>query len=471
MSESSKSRWSGFIATVPGTGMAFMDQTILPVALPTISKEMIASPLALQWSINAYLLTIAIFTLVGGKLGDRFGHRKVYLIGMSIFVLFSALCGLTPTVDLLVLFRAFQGFGAAIMFPSQTALFVRLFPAKVRGRATGLSASLGAVFIILGPLIGGYLTEAISWRAIFWVNIPLGMIGFILSLFFLPSSKPGKGEVDKTGFLYFATSSSLMTVLFMQLEDWGAVSLKTAICLVVMVFAIVLLILRERKAEHPFLDLTLFKKPVFSAINLSISISQFIMMVSVFRIIYIQEILGYTPSQTGIIASISSLPILFFSNLGGYLSDKVSPRLPVALGFILWIFSFFWLGFFSTPNLYVLFTATLLGGMGAPLIFTPSYSAAMSAVPPEKLGVAFGLVGTLRMLAGTIGLALINLFVETVQKHYLPKVGWRDAQIASFSAIHFALGTVLVLAFIVSLFLHTRASAHHPPHSSAEGWD
>lgn len=464
-------RWIGFVATVPGIGMSFLDQTILPVAIPTIRQEMGASTVALQWCVNSYLLAIAIFTLTGGKLGDRWGHRKIYLLGMLIFVFFSFLCGISPNVEFLIGARALQGLGAALMFPSQTALFANLFPPHARGRATGMSVSIGSIFMILGPLIGGYLTEALSWRYIFWMNVPLAAVGICLILIFFPPSHPGKGKIDGWGFGFFAICVAATTIFFMQTQEWSFFSLKSILCVGLAIIALVFLIGREKRANHPFLDLALFKRPIFAAINLSISIAQFIMMVAVFRTVYIEEILGFSPSQTGIIISVSSLPVLFFSLIGGYLSDKVSPRLPIFLGYLCLIFSFFWLGVFNTPSLPSLFTASLLFGMGIPLILTPSYSAAMSAVPLEKLGVAFGTIATLRWLSATIGLALISLFVDFVQKIRLPTEGKRLAEIASFSAIHFLLGFLLIATFAGSFFLYSRKSAHHAPSSPAEGWD
>ncbi|HSX10403.1 MAG TPA: MFS transporter [Chlamydiales bacterium] len=464
-------KWPGVAAIIFGSCMTFMDQTILPVALPTIQREFLASSISLQWSVNAFLLTIAIFTLVGGKIGDRIGHRGAFLLGMATFALCSALCGISPNIEFLIVARALQGIGAAIMLPSQTALVATLFPPHQRGRASGFMISIGSLFLILGPMIGGYLTEAVSWRWIFWVNLPLAAIGVCLALLFLAPSPPGKMKIDLWGFAFFAIGSATVTLFFMQAQEWHFASAKSLLCAAVALLSLLLLFMREKRTAHPFLDLSLFKRPIYAAINVSISIAQFILMITVFRTVYIQEILAYSPFQTGLIVSISALPVLFGSSIGGYLSDKISPKLPIALGYLSLIASFFWFGFFSTPSLPVLFAASLLFGAGIPLVLTPSYSAAMSAVPQEKLGVAFGMVSTLRSLAGTIGLALINLFVTIVQSNRLPVEGARLAEISSFSAVHFALGILVIIAFVATFFLHGRKSGHHPPNSPAEGWD
>jgi EmrB/QacA subfamily drug resistance transporter len=448
-----------------------MDQTILPVALPAIQQEMGGSDVALQWTVNAYLLALAIFTLVGGKLGDRMGYRTAWVCGMAIFALSSALCALSTNIAFLIGARALQGIGGALMFPAQTALVALLFPPSLRGRATGLIVSIGSIFLIIGPLISGYLTEFFSWHWIFWINVPIAAVGIVAALLWLPSSQPGAGKIDLPGFLFFTVGVAAMVIFFMQAPEWGFASQASALCAVIALLFLLLLLRREKRTPHPFLNLTLFKRPLYAAINLSISITQFIMMISVFRTVYIEEILHYTPSQAGLIVSISGLPVLFFSPLGGYLSDKVGPKLPIFLGYACIIASFFWLGVFSTPSLLVLFCASLLFGIGLPLILTPSYSSAMSAVPSNQLGVAFGMVATLRNLAATMGLALIQVFVSLVQQHYLPTEGARGAEITSFSAVHFVLGALMIITFVFFFLLHRRKSAHHLPDSPAEGWD
>lgn len=466
-----QNRWKSFSALIPAAAMAFLDQTILPVALPTIQIEFQASDTALQWSIDAYLLMIAVFVLAGGKLGDRIGHRRNLMMGISGFIICSILCGLSTNITMLIIARAFQGISAALIFPSQTALVARIFPLKHRGKATGMIVSISSLFMILGPLVGGYFTQAASWHWIFWINLPIGLIGLWLIGSFLPPSEPGKGKIDLPGFFFFAIGSSSLTISFMEAADWGWISLKTLVAFLITAIAGFLLLRRERYSLHPFLDLTLFKRPVYSAININVTIIQFIIMITVSRIIYIQEILGYSPLQTGMIAFASSSPIFFFAPIAGFLSDRYSPKLPIAIGYLSLIYSFMWLGFFSTPSLFSLLLPLTAFGAGLPLIFTPSYSSALASVSPQKSGVAMGIILTFRMLGGTIGLALIQLFISSVERSEMPKMGERLAKISAFSNVHFALGFLLMIAFAVTFVLHNRKSAHHLPETPAEGWD
>lgn len=196
-------KWFAFYALVPVAALIFLDQTILPVALPTIQVEFNASNTALQWCVNAYLLAIAVFVLISGKIGDRISHRNALFLGMSAFALFSAICGMSPNIETLIIARGFQGIGAALMLPAQTALIGCIFPQQKRGQAIGMIVSLGSLFLMLGPLVGGYLTEAISWRWIFWINLPISAFALWMNRKFLPTSEPHHKKIDRLGFLFF----------------------------------------------------------------------------------------------------------------------------------------------------------------------------------------------------------------------------------------------------------------------------
>lgn len=496
-------KWLGLCALIPGVALVFLDQTILPVALPAIQRELGATNVALQWAVNSYLLTIAMFVLAAGKFGDRIGHRACLQWGMALFTLSSTLCGFSPNIEWLIGARALQGVGAALLFPMQSALLVSIFPPNERGRATGLNVSISSVFMILGPLIGGYLTEMMSWRWIFWINLPIAAAGFLLSQLFLPATPTRSGKIDLPGFLLFACGSGTLITAFMQAREWGWTSPMTLLLFLIASLCAVFLIQRERNTAHPFLDLTLFKHPSYTAIALSVSIIQFILMITVFRAIYFQTVLDYTPTQTGLLTFISCLPVLFCSPIGGILADRASPKLPIAIGFVCLIYSFFWLAIFSTPTLMSLLMALIAFGIGIPLIFTPSYSSAMSVIPPQKMGVGFGMLATLRNFCATMGVASIGLLIDSVQAHQflaeadqtpglqnLPteqllkyaegimatpegaaQTLYRSAQIDAFSISHYTLGFLLIAAFAIIFILYRRKPSHPPTTSFAEGWD
>lgn len=497
----------GLLSLIPGVAMCFMDQTILPVALPKIQEQFNAGNTALQWAVNAYLLMLAVFVLVGGKLGDRIGHHRTLFIGIIIFAVSSALCGLSQNIQCLIATRALQGIGAALLIPAQTAIIASFFPPNQRGQAMGTIVSCGSLFLILGPVIGGYLTQTASWHWIFWINLPIAAIGLFLNYYYLPRSAPTKAKIDGVGFLYFAFLSTGFILIFMQGEDWGWLSIPNLIVFCITMINTFLLLKREKTARHPFLNLTLFKHPIFLSINLTISIVQFIIMITVFRAIYFQTMLNYSPLGAGLLTFISSFPVLFLSPVGGFLSDKISPKLPIAIGFCCLIASCTWFAFVNLLTPWALVWPLLLFGIGPPLIFTPSYTAAMSSISQSKLGVAFGIVATFRNLAATAGIALIHGLMETIQRNYFiatPELkgmqrsqlisisngslpishatssdslretlthALLNARIASFEITHLCLAVLLCITFIVTFIMHNRKSAHKLPSLPAEGWD
>ncbi len=506
-------KWWGLLAIMPSLAMVFVDQSVLPVALPTIQKHLNATDIQLQWCINAYLLVTAILVLAGGKIGDWMGHRKAFTLGMIVFALSSALCGATPDVNWLIGARALQGVGAALMFPASTALIMSLFAPHERGKATGINVSASSLFLILGPLVGGYFTEALSWRWIFWINLPIAALGLILVFLFIPPSIGAKPKFDVRGFIYFVISSSSLILVLMQGRDWGWTSPSIIVSSVIFLLGTLFLLLREKKAAHPFLDLTLFKHPVFKAVNVSVFSIQFILMITVFRAIFFQDVLDWSPMKTGLITVISSCPVLFLSPIGGMLSDKYGPKIPITTGFLLLIFSFIWTAFSFESSLGVFFIGLLTFGIGIPLVFTPSYASAMGAIPAAKAGSAFGTIATVRSFASTFGVAVLGTFIHSTQlrtlqslaqenpktealspsalsnivmgtgqaKAYLKTLSseqssiimgyYRRAEEAGFYWTHLTLACLLAIALIFVFFLYHRKSKHQLPEGPAEGWD
>lgn len=505
-----KHKWWGLLALMPSIAMTFADQSILPVALPKIQEMLGATNIELQWSVNSYLLATAVLVLVGGKLGDRLGHRFAFSLGILIFAIASLLCGLSPNLTFLIAARALQGVGAALMYPASTALLSGLFPPSERGRATGIVVSAGSVFLIMGPLLGGYLTQSFSWRWIFWVNIPLAAIGLWLIYLFIPPSPKGKEKIDLPGFLLFTVGSTALVTAIMEGREWGWLSYKTMVLLTLTFFCSALLVWREKWAKHPFLDLKLFLHPVYRAINISVFSTQFIMMITVFWSIYFQKVLDYTPLGAGTITFASSLPVLFMAPAAGFLADRFGSKLPIAIGFLLLIFSFFWLSVFGASPIGTMIYGLLAFGVGIPFILTPSYSAAMGTVAPTKRGIAFGTLATVRSLAASLGVAAIGSLIYNFQfSSFETRLGHdermgelnpslyvaeapeaqrsfaalpedvslsvhqylREAEISGFSMTNLVLAFLLILAFVAVFIFYRRKATHHLPETPSEGWD
>lgn len=447
-----------FVSLLCGITLNYLDQAILPVALPAIGEEFGATSTSIQWVVNGYTLLFACLVLLGSKIGDAIGPKNGFLIGIILFAFFSVMCGLSPSIGWLIGARTLQAFGASLMFPAEAAILSRLFPVHQQGRATGLLVSLAMLVGFLGPFIGGLLTQMFSWRAIFWINVPITLIGFILGYFSLPKIEPIKQLIDWKGFTYFVFTICPITILLMQIRDWSTPTfleenLPLLLCgLIFLIF----LVRRTLAAENPFFNFTLLKYPAYTAILFSVCVTKFVMMISVFQTIYCETVLNYTQIETGIIFSCSFAPALLFSVIGGYLADKFSPKLPISIGYLLVIFSLFWLAFHSTPSLFDLLFSLIIYGMGLPLILTPSNSLILSCIPKDKVSVGTGMIVTLRMTAASLGLAVIHLFTTMVQRIETPMLGTQGAMIKSFSYVHLALALLFTCTFAIILFLHSK---------------
>jgi EmrB/QacA subfamily drug resistance transporter len=438
------SRWLGFFSLILALAITHLDKTIVPVALPAIQNDFQTTDLALQWCVNAYLLSTTVFILVAGKISDRIGHKKALLLGNIAFTLSSIFCALSPNIGCFIAARVSKGIGAALILTAQPALLGSIFPSDKTGRTVGFNTSISSFFMILGPLIGGYLVDFFSWRSIFWLNLPLSLLSLFLGMMFIPHSRTTEGKIDRAGFLYFTLFSTSLIFLLMQGNAWGWNSWKIGICALCFLCSLVFLLRRESQSDHPFLDLALFKNPLFVAINLLIGLSQFMLMINVYRTIYFQTVLNYTPSEAGYLLFLSCIPVLFFSQIAGLLSDKMNPAIPVILGFLLLFYSFF-----SLACLPHLIAPLIAFGIGLPLILTPTYSAVFPTIPPNKLGVAFGMIGTLRTFSAALGVALIAWFTNTLESHHVSKP-------LSFSALHFAFALLVIVEFLLIFFLYRR---------------
>jgi len=495
-------RWLGLLALMPAVAMIFIDQSVLPVALPTIQKELGGTHTELWWCINAYLLLSAVLLLLGGKIGEWIGYRRVFSWGILIFALSSLLCGLSQTIDLLIGARALQGVGAALLIPASSSLTMSLFPQNERGKALGLNISISSIFLVLAPLIGGYFTQELSWRWIFWINLPLAAAGLILVLLFIPASPKGTVKSNPLGFFFFIVSSSALIMLIMQGPAWGWGSFASLSLFVLCLVSAFFLFREEKRARYPLFDLSLFRHPIYQAITISVSATQFVLMITIYRAIFFQQVLDLTPLNNGLILFFTSLPLLFMAFVGGWLADRSGPKIPLALGFTLLIYSFFWLAFFIQMGLGMVVMGLLAFSIGVPLIFTPSYSSAMGVIPPKKSGSAFGILATARSFSASLGVAVIGAFSRHVQLHsfqdlleknpethslnasaletqstlapeqtQLVSSYLKESQVSGFFWVHLAIGLALIIAFaLVFIFYHRKAS-HHLPETSAEGWD
>ena len=409
-------KWWILIAMTSTSSMMFLDQTILGITLPSVHQSLDTTSLALQWIVNAYLLSLATLVLGMGRICDIFGARKIYFIGTLIFAIASALCGLSFNAPWFISSRILQGVGGAMLYPSTTHILFSSFPSHERGRAMGIFVSIGAIFMSIGPLVGGVFTEFLNWRYVFWINLPIAVIGIFLTLLSVPKQQCKSNQcMHPISYLLFGGGIATLILALMNGGRWGWHSSLILTLFFFSLFLFILFFLRNNKLKNPLIDLSLFKKKFFSGGVISTSCNQFILMITIFWAMYFQTTLGYTPVKAGLLSLFTNVPVLLSAPLAGTWLDKKGPKPPVVTGFCLILFALLWFAYFAEKqDVLHLFPSLFFLGWGIPLVFTPASTTTITQAPLEKRGLAIGTNLTIRQFGGTLGIALFgSLFLQT----------------------------------------------------------
>jgi len=408
-------RWWTLGALCFALFMIMLDNTVVNVALPAIKSDLGISQSELEWTVAAYALTFASLLLTGGKLGDLLGRRLIFVIGLVVFTLSSLFCGLSGSGTELITARAVQGIGAALMMPSTLSIISATFAVRERGTAIGIWAGVSAMALAIGPLLGGIITEHISWNWIFYVNVPIGAAGVLAAIFVVPESKDTSREqrLDLPGLL--TSGIGLFSFVFALIEahryGWtsglilGLFALGTA--------ALAAFVLLERHQRLPMLDLSLFKSGTFTGANVvAILVTLAMFGIFVFFPIYMQTFRGWSPIQAGAALLPWTVMIVIFAPIAGKLSDRVGSRWLIAAGMTTVAACCLLL---STINLHSSFwnllPAFILGGLGMSFVMTPMSAAVMGAAPVAKAGVASGVLNTFRQVGVALGIAITGAIV------------------------------------------------------------
>ena len=409
--DSGAGRWVLTIAVL-GSGIAFLDGTVVNVALPAIGKDLGASTSELQWMLNGYLLTLASFILLGGSLGDRIGRRRIFVIGTAWFTLASALCALAPSSEVLIAARILQGVGGALLTPGALAMIDASFQHADRARAIGAWSGLTGVGAALGPLLGGYLVDAVSWRAVFLINLPLGLFVCLTAPRHVPETRDptAHGRLDMLGALLTAVGLGGATYALISGPDGMTASVWVAA--VGGVLALVAFVLHERRTESPMLPLTLFANRQFSAANL-VTVVVYAALGGVFFLFvaFLQISLGWTPLAAGA----ASLPItalmLAFSARSGALAQKVGPRIPLTLGPLVIAAGMLLMTRINPGDSYVgsVLPAMLVFGGGLTLVVAPITATVLAAADSRHAGIASGINNAVSRVAGLFAVAVLPL--------------------------------------------------------------
>jgi EmrB/QacA subfamily drug resistance transporter len=413
-------KWWVLVAMTGSLSMILLDTTMVGVALPTIQRELNMATVALQWVANAYLLGLAAFVAVGGRLVDVVNPVRLFGGGVVVFALASAAAGAAPDGDLLIAARAVQGVGAAAMMPASLAIVVDAFPPAQRGRAVGLRVSVASVFLTVGPAVGGLLTQAVSWRAIFWVNLPLSAATLAVAWLARPDgarARAGVERLDRTGVLLLVPGLAAVVIALMQATTWGWGSVATIALLVGGGALLVGFIVRDLRSRDPLVDLRLFRTRALAVDGTVVFLIQFALVgLTVFGAILLQDLLGFSPVGAGIAILPTTLAITFVAPAAGRLFDRVGAARPLALGTAIAAAGLAWTGAVIDRLSYAwLVPGYIAVGLGIALTSGPANVDALTAVGPALRGQAAGLIQLLRQLGGVFGLAVIGTVVATIQ--------------------------------------------------------
>jgi EmrB/QacA subfamily drug resistance transporter len=408
-------RWWTLGALCFALFMIMLDNTVVNVALPAIRADLGISVSELEWTVAAYALTFASLLLTGGKLGDLLGRRLIFTIGLTVFTLSSLACGLSSTAPQLISARAIQGIGAALMMPATLSIISATFPARERGMAIGIWAGVSAMALAIGPLLGGIITEHISWNWIFFVNVPIGVLAVVAAIFVVPESKDTSREqrLDLPGLATSAVGLFALVYALIEAHSYGWTSARILGLFAVAVVALVAFVLLEMHQRVPMLDLSLFRNGTFAGANIvAILVTLAMFGIFVFFPIYMQTFRGWSPVQAGAALLPWTLMVVIFAPIAGKLSDRVGSRWLMAGGMTVVAVCCLLL---STVTLHSSFwhmlPAFILGGLGMSFVMTPMSAAAMGAAPVDKAGVASGVLNTFRQVGVALGIGIMGAII------------------------------------------------------------
>jgi EmrB/QacA subfamily drug resistance transporter len=441
-------KWWTLITVCVAIFMLLLDITVVNVALPSIQRALHSNFQDLQWVVDAYSLTLAAFLLTGGALADLLGRRLLFTIGLVVFTVSSAVCGLSGTPLTLNLARGVQGVGGALMFATSLALIAQAFHGRERGTAFGVFGAVTGAAVAAGPLIGGIITSAIGWEWIFFVNVPIGVTAVALTLSKVDESRdPRASGVDWAGLVTFSGSLFLLVFALVRGNSLGWGSTQIVAMLSAAAVLLVAFVIAELVQERPMLDLSLFKRPAFvgaSVVAFTLSSSAFAMFL--YLTLYIQNVLHYSPLQAGLRFLPTTLVMFAVSPLSGRLSVRVPIRLLLGVGLL-----FVGGGLLAmtavtpTSGWTALIPGFVLQGIGVGLINPPLASAAVGVVPPARSGMASGANSTFRQVGIATGIAALG----AVFQHDLG-AGAGAVQHASHAAFVDAFTNILQIAAAVA---------------------
>jgi EmrB/QacA subfamily drug resistance transporter len=393
-------KWWTLFAMCFALFMIMLDNTIVNVALPSIQHSLNPSPENLEWTINAYVLVFATLILLGGKLGDRYGRKRIFLVGLAIFTLASAACALAQTDTQLIGARAIQGVGGALLNPLSLSIIV-----------SGIWAGISGLGLAIGPLLGGFLVEHISWSAVFWVNVPVGVVAAAATIWAVRESRdPTTHSLDIVGTVLITAGLGALTWGLIKTASHAWLSPYTLAFLGAAAVLIALFVLWESRHSDPMVPLSFFKSPAFTSSSIIVTlIGVGLFGVIYFLTLYFQNVEGYSPIEAGVRTLPTTMMILFVAPIAGKLGPKIGPRALMTFGMLTATVGLVGLSFIDVGTSYnAIWPFQMLLGIGLASTMPASAATAMGAVDHAKAGVASGVVNASRQVGGALGIAVLG---------------------------------------------------------------
>jgi len=406
-------RWV-LLATVLGSSLAFIDSTVVNIALPAIGEDLGGGAAGLQWTVNGYALTLASLILLGGSLGDRFGRKRVFLIGVGWFAVASLLCGLAQSTEMLVAARGLQGIGGALLTPGALAILEASFAREDRAKAIGAWSGLGGIGGALGPFLGGWLIEVGNWRLIFLINVPIAALVMLVAARHVPETRnpAAPRELDVAGVLTGAAGLGGLTYGFTAWPANGPGSPQVLISLLIGVAGLVAFVLTERRSPHPMLPLEIFGTRAFTGANL-VTFLVYAANGGVFFLVVLnlQVVAGFSPLAAGLALLPVTVLMLLLSARAGALGQRIGPRIPMTVGPAIAAAGLLWMSRIDAGASYWtdVLPAVLIFGLGLTLLVAPLTATALGALDDRYAGVASGVNNAVARAAGLLSVAILPL--------------------------------------------------------------
>jgi EmrB/QacA subfamily drug resistance transporter len=470
--EAASGRWI-LAATVLGSGIAGIDATVVNVALPTIGRDLGADFTSLQWMVTGYTLTLASFILLGGSLGDRFGRRRIFLVGVVWFAIASLLCGLAPNAGLLIAARALQGVGGALLTPGSLSIIQASFSGEARARAIGAWSGLGGVATAIGPFLGGWLVQEVSWRWVFLINVPVAAAVVWIAVRHIPETRdPGAtGRVDIAGAALGALALAGTTYALIEAPSGGAGSLQVLASGILGLAAAAAFLVVEWRTGHPMLPLRIFGNRQFSAAN-AVTFLIYAVFGGIFflLVVHLQVVAGFSPVASGTAMLPITALMLVLSPRAGALSARIGPRMPMAIGPLVCAVALLLMLRIGPGASYLsdVLPPVIVLGLGLSLLVAPLTSTALSAVPENQAGLASGVNNAVARAAGLVAIAVLpaaaGLTGDAYDEPRMFEAGFDTA--CTIGAVVLVIGGMLAAVTIRDPAVSV---AGHPAHCAVDG--